>query len=62
MGRFCNFLKTGQGKQSPNGRKCAQSGHPGARSLIKFVLTRRKDFPLPLKSYVERVKKSPGPR
>jgi hypothetical protein len=31
LGFFCNFLKTGQSKQSPIGRKFAQSGHPGIR-------------------------------
>jgi hypothetical protein len=28
MGYFCNFQKTAQSKQSPIGRKFAQSGHP----------------------------------
>jgi hypothetical protein len=28
MGYFCNFQNTTQSKQSPKGRKFAQSGHP----------------------------------
>jgi hypothetical protein len=29
LATFVNFPKTAQSKQSPNGRKFAQSGHPG---------------------------------
>jgi hypothetical protein len=28
MQDFCNFSKTDQSKQPPNGQKFAQSGHP----------------------------------
>jgi hypothetical protein len=34
---FCNFQKTDQRKQSPNGRKFAQSGHPVDDFLIFWL-------------------------
>jgi hypothetical protein len=33
MGYFCNFQKTFQSKQSPNGQKFAESGHPGHNEI-----------------------------
>jgi hypothetical protein len=37
MGYFCNFRKTAQSKQSPNGRKFAQSGHPASEMEKKMA-------------------------
>jgi hypothetical protein len=35
LGDFCNFQKYTQSKQSPNGRKIGQSGHP-VNGLSRF--------------------------
>jgi hypothetical protein len=32
LGYFCNFHRTVQRKQLPNGRKFAQSGHPASKT------------------------------
>jgi hypothetical protein len=42
---FCNLKNTAQSKQSPNGRKFAQSGHPAAATnLIEFCQSGKKKF------------------
>jgi hypothetical protein len=41
MGSFCNFQQIAQSEQSPDGRKCPQSGHPVTQYVCQREIERR---------------------
>jgi hypothetical protein len=43
VGCFCNFPKNAQSKQSPSGRKFAQSGHTAGEAFVDSLLCNELD-------------------